>query len=53
MNAPARIVAVSRAEAKEVNIGKPLLHLWSNPPLGSNQSMQEACQFEKAVIYQS
>ena len=52
MKAPAKIVAVSRTEAIE-NIGNPFAFLHSNPTIGLvPSSMQGACQFEKAVIYQ-
>ena len=52
MNAPAKMVAVWRAEANEVNIGNPFFIL-IGPLIGPVPSlMQGACQIRKAVIFQ-
>jgi hypothetical protein len=51
-NAPAKIVAVSRAEVIEANIDNPL-GISSNPTIGPvPDTMQGACQLEKVFIFQ-
>jgi hypothetical protein len=52
-SAPARTVAVSRAEAKEANIGIPLGIALADPTIGPTPiSMHGACQFRKVVVFQ-
>jgi hypothetical protein len=51
MNVPAKIVAVSRAEVKVVNIGNPL-DIWRPDHRAMPNTLHGACQFKIVVIFQ-